>query len=58
MAVIQTKLQDTVDNLKNWSKQNGFRFSQTKTVMVHIFAACDHDGNHLGPKNLLERSRY
>jgi hypothetical protein len=31
MAVIQTKLQDTVDNLENWSKQNGFRFSQTKT---------------------------
>jgi hypothetical protein len=32
MAVIQT-----ADNLENWSKQNGFRFSQTKTVMMIHF---------------------
>jgi hypothetical protein len=32
----QTKLQDTEDNLENWSEQNGFRFSQTKTVMIHF----------------------
>jgi hypothetical protein len=32
IPIIQTQLQDTVDNLENWAERNGFHFSQTKKV--------------------------
>jgi hypothetical protein len=50
MAVIQTKLQDTVDNLENWSEQNSFRFSQTMTAMIHFCHLQQRLNPHVDPK--------
>jgi hypothetical protein len=50
MAATWTKLQDTVDNLESWSEQNGFRFSQTKTVMIHFCRLRPRRNPHVDPK--------
>ena len=36
MRTIERKLQLTLNNLQKWTNQNGFRFSDTKTVCVHF----------------------
>jgi hypothetical protein len=50
MAVIQKKLQDTVDTLENWSEQNGFFFSQTKKVMIQFCRLRQRQYPHVDPK--------
>ena len=36
MHTIERQLQHSLNNIYNWSEQNGFRFSKTKTVCMHF----------------------
>ena len=36
MNTIERQLQLCLDNIQNWADENGFRFSQTKMVSMHL----------------------
>jgi hypothetical protein len=36
--------------VENWSEQNGFRFAQTKTVMIHYCRMLPRRNPHVEPK--------
>lgn len=50
MRSIERQLQLNLNNLQKWSDENGFRFSQTKTVCVHF---CNKRRIHPDPLLLL-----
>ena len=36
MAIIEQKLQQTLNKLQTWAVTNGFKFSRSKTVCMHF----------------------
>ena len=53
MAVIERQLQMCLNKLDEWSNENGFKFSISKTVCVHF---CRKHKNHEDPKLFLNGS--
>lgn len=47
MNLIQRRLQQNLNSLQNWANQNGFKFSQTKTVCMHF---CNKRKQHAEPE--------
>ncbi len=54
MRTIERKLQLTLNNLSKWSNENGFKFSNHKTVCVHF---CNQRKAHLDPYLTLNNSQ-
>ena len=50
MSIIERQLQN---KLQQWATDNGFQFSKTKTVCMHI---CQKRGLHLDPQLFLDKS--
>ena len=50
MSIIERQLQLCLNKLQQWANDNGFRFSKTKTLYVHI---CQKRGLHLDPQLFL-----
>ena len=53
MSIIDRQLQICLNKLQQWPTDNGFRFSKTKTVCMHI---CYKRGLHLDPHLFLDKS--
>ena len=53
MSIIERRLQLCLNKLQQWATDNGFRFSKTKTVCMHI---CQKRGLHLDPQLFLDKS--
>ena len=53
MSIIERQLQLCLNKLQQWATDNGFRFSTTKTVCMHI---CQKRGLHLDPQLFLHQS--
>ena len=53
MSIIERQLQLCLNKLQQWATDNGFKFSKTKTVYMHI---CQKRGLHLDPQLFLDRS--
>ena len=47
MHTIERQLQQVLNNLNKWSKENGFKFSKTKTKCMHF---CQSRNMHLDPE--------
>ena len=47
MHTIEWQLQQVLNNLSKWSKENGFQFSKTKTKCMHF---CQSRKLHLHPE--------
>ena len=52
MSIIERRLQLCLNKLQQWATDNGFRFSKTKTVCMHI---CQKKGLHLDPQRFLDQ---
>ena len=52
MSIIDRRLQLCLNKLQQWATDNGFRFSKTKTVCMHI---CQEKGLHLDPQLFLDQ---
>ena len=52
MSIIERRLQLCLNKLQQWATDNGFRFSKTKTVCMHI---CQKKGLHLDPQLFLDQ---
>ena len=48
MSIIERQLQPCLNKLQQWAIDNGFRFSKTKTLCMHI---CQKRGLHLDPQH-------
>ena len=53
MSIIERQLQLCLNKLQQWVTDNGFQFSKTKTVCMHI---CQKRGLHLDPQLFLDKS--
>ena len=53
MSILERQLQLCLNKLQQWSTDNGFRFSKTKTLCMHI---CKKRGLHLDPQLFLDKS--
>ena len=53
MSIIERQLQLCLNKLQQWATDNGFQFSKTKTVCMHI---CQKRGLHLDPQLFLDKS--
>jgi len=53
MSIIERQLQLCLNKLQQWATDNGFRFSKTKTVCMHI---CQKRGFHLDPQLMLDNN--
>ena len=53
MSIIERQLQLCLNKLQQWATDNGFQFSKTKTVSMHI---CQKRGLHLDPQLFLVKS--
>ena len=53
MSIIERRLQLCLNKLQQWATDNGFRFSKTKTVCMHM---CQKRGLHLDPQLFLDQS--
>ena len=53
MSIIERQLQLCLNKLQQWATDNGFQFSKTKTVCIHI---CQKRGLHLDPQLFLDKS--
>ena len=53
MSITECQLQLCLNKLQQWATDNGFRFSKTKTLYMHIY---QKRGIHLDPQLLLEKS--
>ena len=53
MSIIERQLQLSLNKLQQWATDNGFRFSKTKTLYMHI---CQKRGHHLDPQHFLDKS--
>ena len=53
MSIIEHQLQLCLNKLQQWATDNGFRFSKTKTVFMHI---CQKRSLHLDPQLFLDKS--
>ena len=53
MSIIERQLQLCLNKLQQWATDNGFRFSKTKTLCMHI---CQKRGLHLDPHLFLDKS--
>ena len=53
MNIIECQLQLYLIKLQQWATDNGFRFSKTKTVCMHIY---QKRGLHLDPQLFLDKS--
>ena len=53
MSIIERQLQLCLNKLQQWATDNGFRFSKTKTLCMHI---CQKRGLHLDPQLCLDKS--
>ena len=51
MHTIEQQLQQVLNNLSKWSKENGFKFSKTKTKCMHF---CQLRKMHLDPELTLD----
>jgi len=51
MSIIERQLQLCLNKLQQWATDNGFRFSKTNTVCMHI---CQKRGFHFDPKLVLD----
>ena len=54
MAIVERKLQMTIDKINEWAEMHGFRFSSSKTVCMHF---CRIRGVHPDPDIFLNRHR-
>ena len=52
MSIIERQLQLCLNKLQQWATDNGFQFSKTKTVCMHI---CQKRGLHLDPQLFLDK---
>ena len=52
MSIIECQLQLCLNKLQQWANDNGFQFSKTKTVSMHI---CQKRGLHLDPQLFLDK---
>ncbi|GBN82099.1 putative RNA-directed DNA polymerase from transposon X-element [Araneus ventricosus] len=50
MGFVERKLQEAVNKISEWGRNNGFQISSQKTVAIHF---CRRRGLHLDPKLLL-----
>ena len=53
MSIIERQLQVCLNKLQQWTTDNGFHFSKTKTGCMHI---CQKRGLHLDPQLFLDKS--
>ena len=53
ISIIERQLQLCLNKLQQWATDNGFRFSKTKTLCMHI---CQKRGLHLDPQLFLDKS--
>ena len=53
MSIIERQLQLCLNKLQQWATDNGFRFSKTKTLCMHI---CQKRGLHLDPQLFMDKS--
>ena len=53
MSIIERQLQLCLNKLQQWATDNGFQFSKTKPVCMHI---CQKRGLHLDPQLFLDKS--
>ena len=53
MSIIERQLQLCLNKLQQWATDNGFRFSKTKTLCMHI---CQKRGLQLDPQHFLDKS--
>ena len=53
MSIIEYQLQLCLNNLQQWAPDNGFQFSKTKSVCMHI---CQKRCLHLDPQLLLDKN--
>ena len=53
MSIIEHQLQLCLNKLQQWATDNGFQFSKTKTVCMHI---CQKRGLHLDPQLFVHKS--
>ena len=53
MSIIERQLQLCLNKLQQWATDNGFKFSTTKTVCMHI---CQKRGPHLDAQLFLDKS--
>ena len=53
MSIIERQLQLCLNKLQQWATDNGFQFSKTNTVCMHI---CQKRGLHLDPQLFLDKS--
>ena len=53
MSIIERQLQLCLNKLQQWATDNGFQFSKTKTVCMHIY---QKRGLHLDPQLFLDKS--
>ena len=54
MNTIERQLQQVLNNLSKWSRENGFKFSKTKTKCMHF---CQSRKVHLDPELKLENEQ-
>ena len=54
MHTIERQLQQCLNKLQNWSTENGFKFSKSKTVCMHF---CQKRGLHLDPDLQMDGTR-
>ena len=52
MSIIERQLQVCLNKLQQWTTDNGFHFSKTKTGCMHI---CQKRGLHLDPQFFLDK---
>ena len=50
---VERTMQFGVNSIQNWASENGFKFSRSKTVCIHI---CSHNGFFPEPTILLDKS--
>ena len=55
MSIIERHLQCCLNKLRQWTIDNGFQFSKTKTVCMHI---CQKRGLHLYPQLFLTNVQF
>ena len=53
MSITEHQLQLCLNKLQQWTTDNGFPFSKTKSVCMHI---CQKRGFHLDPQLFLDKS--
>ena len=53
ISIFELQLQLYLNKVQEWTTDNGFQFSKTKTVCMHI---CQKKGLHLDPQLFLDKS--